>query len=705
MNNDSFNPFLFAYQMRQMQQRMPAMPWPCVQKASFSAGQVTKNSQPKKEAAAPISAPSSPLNQQKTTTQATSARHFADRTYSADAISAGDLERIVNLCGTNNIEEIYDVTSMQTMMIRRMRKIKDSYVLQFMIRTKLKMDPIVFREQVDEACEKLDNLRSVYIYRDMDKPYRVVLKNRTADVGFIDLSDQLDGASPEKLSEKLEELMEADRRNGFDLERNSLLRIMIYKLDRDDTYALLFSQPHVNSDGISVSMLIRDVFIAYGLKMSQGIALPIENSSFKEYAEYLKSIDKEKELAYWKAYLDGFGKEICLPGYVPNNLDYELNLLFQPFKEDTVKALRGLQKTCKATFATIIQAVWAILLARLAKSEDVIFGSVTAGRDSAVANSMQISGGFINTLLLRSRLEDSTPFVEAVQKLQDDYQHAMEYSHCSPEEIRGSIHRKDALINHILNFHNYNSGKRAGPSSAQPQLPGVEVLGMDVYDNLSYDLALYFKENDVGQYGCTFAYNAKTYSRETIQLIGEYFSRYLDLTAESAGTFSVGEYPEPDFVMFALTQQALSMERYKKAAFLKTIPALQGVDDAALMRFAEDASVCSFMRGDRISVEEERSDSIFIVMDGFIDLSMLGHDGWIRKISIEGIGNLLPFTSITRDMPRITVTAASETATILKVPAENMKQLLSAHPEVGMQIIRLLEKKWLNYGRLWAAIE
>ena len=92
-------------------------------------------------------------------------------------------------------------------------------------------------------------------------------------------------------------------------------------------------------------------------------------------------------------------------------------------------------------------------------------------------------------------------------------------------------------------------------------------------------------------------------------------------------------------------------------------------------------------------------------MDGFIDLSMLGRDGWIRKISIEGAGNLLPFTSITRDLPKITVIAASETATILKVPAENMKQLLSAHPEVGMQIIQLLERKWLNYGKLWAAIE
>ena len=113
MNNDSFNPFLFAYQMRQMQQHMPVMPWPCVQKTQPGK----QNSQPQKISAAPQSVQPFPLNQQETT-QVPLERHFADRTYSAEKISAGDLERIVNLCGTNNIEEIYDVTSMQTMMIR-----------------------------------------------------------------------------------------------------------------------------------------------------------------------------------------------------------------------------------------------------------------------------------------------------------------------------------------------------------------------------------------------------------------------------------------------------------------------------------------------------------------------------------------------------------------------------------------------------------
>ncbi|MCR5136795.1 MAG: hypothetical protein K6C12_06825, partial [Oscillospiraceae bacterium] len=59
------------------------------------------------------------------TVQATSGTpQIAGRQYSAGEIPSADLERIVTLCGTSNIEEIYDVTGMQEMMIRRMRKIK-----------------------------------------------------------------------------------------------------------------------------------------------------------------------------------------------------------------------------------------------------------------------------------------------------------------------------------------------------------------------------------------------------------------------------------------------------------------------------------------------------------------------------------------------------------------------------------------------------
>lgn len=668
----------------------PNLPRPAVPSAASVKGEMLNRRQPGQDDM------SAQADQTKT-------QDIQKKTYSAEDLSEKDLTRIITLYGNGNIEEIYDVTGMQAMMIQRRNQVKDSYVLQMMLWTKLKLDPISFRAQIDRTCEKKDNLRSCYVYRGMDRPFRVVLKNRPADVSFTDLSDELDGASHEMINEKLERLMEADRRSGFDLERSSLLRVQIYKLDRNDTYAILISQPHVNSDGISVMMLFRDLIIAYGMKQNTGVELPVRDSSFREYAEYLKSVDKDEELAYWKEYLAGAGDAQKLPGYTPSSLDYELNLFFQPFDDETVRRLKELQKSTGATFATIIQAVWAVMLARLTDSEDIVLGSVTSGRDSAVANSMKISGGFINTLLLRCRAEPGRSFAELAGNLQTDYGQAMKFSHCSPDEIRRSLGRKTPFCNHVLNFHNYNRGKDNPAAGAS--IPGVQILGMDVYDNLSYDLVLYFRNNEDGRYGCSFSYNSRAYSRETIQLLGETFSQYLDAAAAHQGKLTVGEFPQPDYNMFTIAQEAMRLATVKKASFLKTNPFFASVSDKRLEAFAEACTMHTFMEDDRIYGVQDLLKSVYLVMDGYVDLSIPKKSGWDRVISAEGPGNMLSLGAVTGHPARMCATAASETVRLLQMPAEEFVKLMKEEPDLMMHIFRVLENRWLNYGQLWANAE
>ena len=623
--------------------------------------------------------------------------------YSAQDLSEQDLAWIATLYGISNIEEIYDVTGMQEMMIKNQSQVKNSYVIQLMIRTKLKLEPISFREQIDKICKKLDNLRSNYVYIKTEHPYRVVLKNRTADVSFVDLSEELKNETEMKIHDMLENLMEADRLTGFDLERSSLLRVLIYKLDKEDTYAFLISQPHVNSDGISVMMLFRDLFIAYGLKQISGVELPMMESSFREYAEYLKSVDKDKEIAYWKEYLADVGEPLALPGYTPSQLDYELNLFTQAFNEETVKKLHRLQKSTGATFATIIQATWAILLARLTNSKNVVFGSVTSGRDSEVANSMRISGGFINTLLLNCKTESDRQFADLARNLQEDYGNAMKYSHCSPDEIRQSMGRETPFCNHLLNFHNYNRGNDTPASGSA--IPGIEILGMDVYDNLSYDLALYFRKNEDGRYGCNFAYNSRTYSRETIQLLGECLSRYLDTVAETEGELTVGEFPELDFDLFMVAQDAIKLMNLKKAAFLKGNKLFASISDQRLQNFAENCSRQTFMQSERIYGPQDSPGSVYIVMEGFVEVSLSKQNGWERDISVEGPGSILSLSAITRMPTRMRATALSSSVTILEMPVDEFLSLMREETEMMRQVVQMLENKWMNYVGLWANAE
>ena len=58
-------------------------------------------------------------------------------------------------------------------------------------------------------------------YRKVKKHYRVVLRDRHPEINYFDLSD----LEPEEFDRRVAGCMKADRLRGFDLERDSLLRI------------------------------------------------------------------------------------------------------------------------------------------------------------------------------------------------------------------------------------------------------------------------------------------------------------------------------------------------------------------------------------------------------------------------------------------------------------------------------------------------
>ena len=70
--------------------------------------------------------------------------------------------------------------------------------------------------------------------------------------------------------------MEADRIRGFDLEKDSLLRINVYKSGKKDTYSMVVSQPHINTDGTSVGVLFKELYVGYTLDLN-GIDKKIES--------------------------------------------------------------------------------------------------------------------------------------------------------------------------------------------------------------------------------------------------------------------------------------------------------------------------------------------------------------------------------------------------------------------------------------------
>ncbi|MBR1443359.1 MAG: hypothetical protein IJ583_07495, partial [Firmicutes bacterium] len=315
---------------------------------------------------------------------------FKPSDFTANSLFDDDLEKIVVKYGSE-IEDIYNLAPGQKWMFEKANKVSSDFFLQLMFKAVISIKPSELRQKIEEVCLKRDNLRSAYVYRDMSQPFRVVLKNRALELRCEELSYQ----SEDELDARIKSIMEADRRRGFDLEKDSLLRIAIYKTGKDDTYAILVSQPHINTDGISMMLLIKDIFMDYALELS-GIDMELETRSYREYAKWLESKDTEKELLYWKELLADAPIYTGISRIANSSFGQpQISELSRFFSDDVQDALKKKQSEFHATQNNLMQAAWGIMLMKLYGINDAVFGAITSGRDADVAGSSMIAGGFI----------------------------------------------------------------------------------------------------------------------------------------------------------------------------------------------------------------------------------------------------------------------------------------------------------------------
>src|SRR5262249_55238577 len=118
----------------------------------------------------------------------------------------------------------------------------------------------------------------------------------------------------------------------------------------------------------------------------------------------------EAEIAYWKERLAGAPRAIELPTDRPrpavrsNRGDRGL-LKLSP---ELTRALKDLARREGVTLFMTLLAAFDVLLHRITRQGDIVIGSPIAGRAHAEAE--DLVGFFLNTLVLRTELDDELPF-------------------------------------------------------------------------------------------------------------------------------------------------------------------------------------------------------------------------------------------------------------------------------------------------------
>lgn len=613
--------------------------------------------------------------------------------YTASNISGEDLDHIIGLYGSS-VEDIYELGAGQRWMLEEGRHVKNAFFLQILTKAVIPFDPAAFRHRADEVSRSYESLRSAFVMDSMQQPYRVVLKDRQPEINCFDLS-LLD---MEEFDEKVRRFMESDRQRGFNLEKDPLLRISIYKSCEKDTYAIILSQHHANSDGTSLGLLMKDLFIGYALDMN-GIDEKLEAQTYQNYAEHLKQVDTKEELSFWKQYLSDMAEDQLLPGQKVNNLDYDSTSLFVPFEEEELSILKEARKTYGVTQFTLMQGLWGLMAAKLKKRDHIVFGTVTAGRDAEVSDSMMLAGGFVNAIPVKVTCRPKERLSDFFKQLQLDFVQCMKNSHCSPGQIKDVLGHKENVFSHILNNHNFAKPKSDGFS--QGGFSGIRFIGGDVYDNLSADLCVYFTSID-GKQGCNYSYNARAFSKEVIQLLGEDFKSMIAALKDASADMTVAMLPALNVKMIYRAEDTKKNEQVKIAGSLKKHPVFRGAGDEELLTLASFCSRHHFTEDEMIVRKGVTLQMLPILLKGQAIVFGETKEGWCNPLRIKGAGSILSFTPLFDDEKTGSmVTSGKDGAIVLFIPQEALLDYLFRHPESMLEVSRLMYQERNVFIKLW----
>ncbi|MEN1970683.1 amino acid adenylation domain-containing protein, partial [Lentibacillus sp. N15] len=378
------------------------------------------------------------------------------------------------------IEKIYDLSPMQEGMLYHslLQKNTEAYFVQISFSIKGFLDINVFERAIKQLINRHEVLRTTFFYKNVKKPKQVVLNNKDARIDFKDLSDFTEGES----SNFIKSYLSGDRKQKFDLEKDTLIRFAVFKIN-DVDFKVVWSLHHILLDGWSLGIVLKELFTIYeSIKNDTPLQLKKTNP-YKNFIDWLGEQDYEKALTYWKKFLDGYETKATLPSEIyckesnGKQKYYEFNI-----GEKLTRDLILLSKKFKVTLNTTFQAIWGILLQRYTNQDDVIFGAVHSGRTAFVEGIDNMVGLFINTIPVR--IGSGNTFREFATNIQEQATSSGTYSYYPLYKIQEqSVHKRN-LFDHIIVFENYPLSNELG------DVQDIQISDLNSLEQTNYPLSI-----------------------------------------------------------------------------------------------------------------------------------------------------------------------------------------------------------------------
>ncbi|MFM2051975.1 MAG: non-ribosomal peptide synthetase, partial [Pseudomonadota bacterium] len=209
-------------------------------------------------------------------------------------------------------------------------------------------------------------------------------------------------------------LCRAHAQAPFDLAQGPLFRVSLLRLAATE-HVLLINLHHSIADGWSIAVLVREWVALYGAHChgtTPTLApLPVAYRDVAAWQQrWSRSEAAAEQLAWWTAQLRGAPALLELPTDFPRpaRQTYRGTSFSRTLDPALSQAVAALARAQGATVFMTLMAALQLVLARHSGQDDISVGTPVANRGHGATE--HLVGLFVNTLVIRSRIEPQQPF-------------------------------------------------------------------------------------------------------------------------------------------------------------------------------------------------------------------------------------------------------------------------------------------------------
>lgn len=362
---------------------------------------------------------------------------------------------------TKNVEDIYQLTPVQEGML--FHCLYDSelslYFFQhiFTVHGNLKVE--IFEKAWQLVIDRHPILRTGFYWENIENPLQIVYGQVKVPLSHYDWSN-MDSVEQKK---QFESLILADRQKSFDFSQPCLMRHTLIRIT-DDCYRYIWSMNHMIVDGWGGSLVFQEFLEAYGALCKDEDMFLVPTRPFRDYIDWLEEQDISKAEIFWRQALKGIKAPTPLTYIEKTEIIDQSSTQEVRYSEEIIQlsltstqALHSFATQHRLTLATIINAIWAILLSRYSCCSNVLYGCTVTGRPADLNGVESMVGMFVNTLPIHVNINAEEEFLSWLQRFQLQLVEVRDYEYTPLIEAHkwSEVPRNSTLFESIVVLENF----------------------------------------------------------------------------------------------------------------------------------------------------------------------------------------------------------------------------------------------------------